>query len=41
MFSRITGSSLKFRFLVSAIAATLLFFGTEQLRKMPIEFQEN
>ena len=37
MFRWIIGSSLKFRFLVLAIAAALLFFGTKQLRKMPVD----
>lgn len=37
MFTWIIGSSLKFRFLVLAIAATLLLFGTQQLRKMPVD----
>ncbi|CAM3325335.1 efflux RND transporter permease subunit [Polaromonas hydrogenivorans] len=37
MFTWIIGSSLKFRFLVLAIAAMLLFFGTQQLRKMPVD----
>ncbi len=37
MFGWIIGSSLKFRFLVVAIAAALLVFGTEQLRKMPVD----
>lgn len=37
MFAWIIGSSLKFRFLVLAIAAALLVFGTEQLRKMPVD----
>ncbi|RJP19922.1 MAG: efflux RND transporter permease subunit [Deltaproteobacteria bacterium] len=37
MFRWMIGSSLKFRFLVLAIAAALLFFGTEQLRKMPVD----
>jgi CzcA family heavy metal efflux pump len=37
MFSWIIGSSLRFRFLVLAIAATLLIFGTQQLRKMPVD----
>ena len=37
MFSWIIGSSLKFRFLVVAVAATLLVFGTQQLRKMPVD----
>jgi CzcA family heavy metal efflux pump len=37
MFSWIIGSSLKFRFLVLAAAAALLVFGTQQLRRMPID----
>jgi len=37
MFSWIIGSSLKFRFLVLAAAAALLVFGTQQLRKMPVD----
>jgi Cu/Ag efflux pump CusA len=37
MFSWIIGSSLKFRFLVLAVAATLLVVGTQQLRKMPVD----
>ena len=37
MFTWIIGSSLKFRFLVLAIAATLLVFGTQQLRQMPVD----
>ncbi len=37
MFGWVVGSSLKFRFLVVAIAAALLVFGTEQLRKMPVD----
>ncbi len=37
MFSWIIGTSLKFRFLVLAAAAVLLVFGTEQLRKMPVD----
>jgi CzcA family heavy metal efflux pump len=37
MFSWIIGSSLRFRFLVVAAAAALLFFGTQQLRTMPID----
>jgi hypothetical protein len=36
MFGWIIGSSLKFFILVAAIAAALLIFGTEQLRKMPV-----
>ncbi len=37
MFRWIIGSSLKFRFLVVAAAVALLVFGTEQLRKMPVD----
>jgi CzcA family heavy metal efflux pump len=37
MFLWIIGSSLKFRFLVLAAATALLVFGTQQLRKMPVE----
>ncbi|MGH6640632.1 MAG: efflux RND transporter permease subunit [Polaromonas sp.] len=37
MFSWIIGSSLKFRFLVLAAAAALLVFGTQQLRRMPVD----
>lgn len=37
MFSWIIGSSLKFRFLVIAIAGALLVFGAQQLRKMPVD----
>ncbi len=37
MFSWIIGSSLRFRFLVLAIAATLLVFGAQQLRQMPVD----
>jgi len=37
MFSWIIGSSLKFRFLVLAAGAALIVFGTEQLRKMPVD----
>src|SRR5213596_4204016 len=37
MFTWIIGSSLKFRFLVLGIGAALLVFGTEQLRKMPVD----
>lgn len=37
MFTWIIGSSLRFRFLVLAIAATLLVFGTQQLRRMPVD----
>ena len=37
MFSWITGSSLKSRLLVLGIGAALLEFGTQQLRKMPVD----
>ncbi len=37
MFSWIIGASLKFRFLVMAAGVALLVFGSEQLRKMPID----
>ncbi|MFN0300071.1 MAG: efflux RND transporter permease subunit [Burkholderiales bacterium] len=37
MFSWIIGSSLKFRYLVLAMAVALLAFGTQQLRKMPVD----
>jgi len=37
MFRWIIGSSLKFRFLVLALAGALLVFGTQQLRKMPVD----
>ncbi len=37
MFGWVVGCSLKFRFLVVAIAAALLIFGSEQLRKMPVD----
>ncbi|AXK40211.1 efflux RND transporter permease subunit [Crenobacter cavernae] len=37
MFRWIIGASLKFRFLVMAIAIGLLVFGAEQLRKMPVD----
>ncbi len=33
----IIGSSLKFRFLVVAIAAAMMVFGTQQLRTMPVD----
>jgi CzcA family heavy metal efflux pump len=33
----IVGSSLKFRFLVVALAAALMAFGTQQLRDMPVD----
>jgi CzcA family heavy metal efflux pump len=37
MFSWIIGSSLKFRFLILAAACALLVFGTQQLRRMPVD----
>ena len=37
MFSWIIGSSLKFRFLVLGIGAALVVFGTQQMRKMPVD----
>jgi len=37
MFSWIIGSSLKFRFLVVAVAVALLVFGSQQLRDMPLD----
>jgi Cu/Ag efflux pump CusA len=37
VFSWIISSSLKFRFLVLAVAAALLVFGTEELRRMPVD----
>jgi CzcA family heavy metal efflux pump len=37
MFRWIIGSSLKFRFLVVAAAAALLFFGTGRVRDMPVD----
>src|SRR3990170_1846894 len=37
MFRWIIGSSLKFRFLVLAAAATLVAMGSAQLQKMPID----
>src|SRR3990172_4704966 len=37
MFRWIIGSSLKFRFLVLAVAAALLVFGTAQLHKAPVD----
>ncbi len=40
MMPWIVGSSLTFRFLVLAIAAALLVFGTEQLRKMRATSQD-
>ncbi len=37
MFGWVIGSSLKFRFLLLAVAVALLVFGIEQLRDMPVD----
>src|SRR5262245_1399932 len=37
MFAWMSGSSLKFRFVVLAAAGAMLAFGSQQLRKMPID----
>lgn len=37
MFRWIIGSSIKFRFLVVAFAAALVAFGSQQIRKMPVD----
>ncbi|RME01744.1 MAG: efflux RND transporter permease subunit [Calditrichaeota bacterium] len=37
MFRWIVGTSLKFRFLVLAMAVGMLYFGIDQLRKMPVD----
>ena len=37
MMRLIVGSSLKFRFIVVAIGAALLYFGVQQLRDMPVD----
>ena len=37
MMRWIVGSSLKFRFLVVAIAAALMYFGMERIRSMPVD----
>ena len=37
MMRWIVGSSLKFRFLVLALAAALMYFGMAQLRDMPVD----
>src|SRR5437867_9823119 len=37
MMRWIVGSSLKFRFLVIAIAAGMMYFGIERLRSMPVD----
>ena len=37
MFSWIIRSSLKYRFLVLALAAALIAFGTDELRRMPVD----
>src|SRR5207244_10196686 len=33
----IVGSSLKFRFLVVAVAAALMYFGMQRIRSMPVD----
>src|SRR4026208_2258421 len=37
MLRWIVGSSLRFRFIIAAAAATLMFFGVQQLRHMPVD----
>ena len=37
MFAWIIGTSLRFRFLILAIAVALLVFGGQQLRRMPVD----
>jgi Cu/Ag efflux pump CusA len=37
MLRWIVGSSLKFRFIIAAAAAALMFFGVQQLRHMPVD----
>lgn len=37
MLRWIVGSSLKFRFIVLAVAAGMMYFGIEQLREMPVD----
>ena len=37
MFGWIIGTSLKFRFLIIAIAVTMVAFGASELRKMPVD----
>ena len=37
MMRWIVGSSLKFRYVVAAAAAALIFFGVQQLRGMPVD----
>ena len=37
MFRRIVGSSLKYRFIVVAIAAALMLVGLDQMRHMPVD----
>src|SRR5437867_13451186 len=37
MMRWIVGSSLKFRFLVIAVAAGMMYFGIERLRSMPVD----
>ena len=37
MMRWIVGTSLKFRFLVIAIAAALMYFGIAQVQRMPVD----
>ncbi len=37
MFRMIVGKSLKFRYLVLALAAGLMYFGIGQIQKMPVD----
>lgn len=37
MMRWIVGSSVRFRYIIVALAAALMFFGTEQLRTMPVD----
>jgi Cu/Ag efflux pump CusA len=37
MLRWIVGSSLKFRYIVAAAAAAMMFFGVQQLRGMPVD----
>src|SRR5918992_3203943 len=37
MLRWIVGSSLKFRYIIAASAAALMFFGIQQLRHMPVD----
>ena len=37
MLRWIVGSSLRFRYIIAAAAAALMFFGVQQLRHMPVD----